>query len=82
MSLQDRLDAFKANFEAGNPPYNAPAEIHEPMGRATAELIASGAARQALKVGDKAPAFTLPDAAGKETSSGALLARRPLVVTV
>ena len=42
MSLQDRLDAFKANFEAGNPPYNAPAEIHEPMRRATAELIASG----------------------------------------
>jgi peroxiredoxin len=81
MSLQDRLDAFKANFEAGNPPYNAPAEIHEPMRRATAALIASGAAQQALKVGDKAPAFMLPDAEGREVSSAELLASGPLVVT-
>lgn len=81
MSLQDRLDAFKANFEAGNPPYNAPAEIHEPMRRATAELIASGAAQQALKVGAKAPPFTLPDAEGKDVSSAALLKSGPLVVT-
>jgi peroxiredoxin len=81
MSLQDRLDAFKANFEAGNPPYNAPSEIHEPMRRATAELIASGAARQALKAGDRAPAFTLPDAEGKAVSSAELLASGPLVVT-
>jgi len=51
MSLQDKLNAFKANFEAGGPPYNAPAFIHEPMHRATAELIASGAVDKALKVG-------------------------------
>jgi peroxiredoxin len=81
MSLQDRLDAFKANFEAGNPPYNAPAEIHEPMRRATAELIASGAAQRAVKVGDRAPAFKLPDADGKEVSSAELLTAGPLVVT-
>jgi hypothetical protein len=56
MSLQEKLDAFRANFEAGGPPYNAPAFIHEPMHRATAELIASGAPGRALKVGDKAPA--------------------------
>jgi hypothetical protein len=24
MSLQDRLDAFRENFEAGGPPYTAP----------------------------------------------------------
>ena len=81
MSLQDRLDAFRTNFEAGGPPYNAPAWIHEPMHRATAELIASGAAGRALKVGDKAPAFTLEDPDGAEVSSAALLARGPLVVT-
>ena len=81
MSLQEKLDAFRANFEAGGPPYNAPAWIHEPMHRATAELIASGAARQALKVGDKAPAFTLKDTEGSEVSSAALLAQGPLVVT-
>ena len=81
MSLQDKLDAFKADFEAGKPPYNAPAWIHEPMHRATAELIASGAAEKALKVGDKAPDFTLNDPQGNAVSSAALLAQGPLVGT-
>ncbi|MCW6511269.1 peroxiredoxin-like family protein [Lichenifustis flavocetrariae] len=81
MSLQDRIDAFKADFEAGKPPYNAPSHIHEPMHRATRELIESGAASRALKVGDKAPAFTLKDPEGKEVSSGDLLAHGPLVVS-
>jgi len=55
MALQDRLDAFKADFEAGKPPYHAPAWIHEPMHRATKELIDSGAAERALKVGIRHP---------------------------
>lgn len=81
MSLQDRLDAFKADFEAGKPPYNAPAAIHEPMHRATAELIAAGAAQRALKSGDQAPAFKLQDANNKEVSSAELLKRGALVIT-
>ncbi len=81
MSLQDKLDAFKANFEAGGPPYNAPSSIHEPMHRATSELIASGAALNALKVGDKAPDFELEDADGGRFSSAQSLQRGPLVVT-
>lgn len=81
MSLQDKLDAFRANFEAGGPPYNAPSHIHEPMHRATRELIESGAAEKALKVGDKAPAFTLKDAEGTSYSSIDLLAHGPLIVT-
>lgn len=81
MSLQDRLDAFRANFEAGGPPHNAPAWIHERMHRATAELVAADAAGRALKVGQKAPSFTLNDAAGEPVSSAALLAAGPLVVT-
>jgi hypothetical protein len=68
VSLQDRLDAFRKNFEAGGPPYNAPEWIHEPMHRATAELIASGAAERAAKVGDKAPAFSLKDPVGRYRS--------------
>jgi peroxiredoxin len=81
MALQDRLDAFKADFEAGKPPYHAPAWIHEPMHRATKELIDSGAAERALKVGDKAPTFTLKDPDGRDVSSTNLLARGPLIVT-
>ncbi|MFJ2686624.1 peroxiredoxin-like family protein [Pseudomonas sp. NPDC087342] len=81
MTLQAKLDAFKADFKAGKPPYNAPAEIHPIMERATAELIASGAAGKALKVGDKAPLFTLKDPDGNPVSSADLLAKGPLVLT-
>jgi len=81
MTLQAKLDAFKADFVAGKPPYNAPAPIHAVMQRATAELIASGLADRALKAGDAAPAFSLPDAQGKLVSSVDLLAQGPLVVS-
>jgi glutaredoxin len=50
------------------------------MHRATAELIASGAAERAAKVGDKAPAFSLKDPEGNEVSSVDLLSQGPLVV--
>ena len=81
MSLQDTLDAFKADFEAGKPPYNVPYSVIETMHRATAELKASGAAQRALKVGDKAPAFTLNDPDGRPVSSTELLRKGPLVLT-
>lgn len=81
MSLQDKLDAFKADFRAGKPPYNAPPEIHPVMERATAELIASGQAGRAIKAGDRAPEFRLRDQDGNEVSSAELLAKGPLVVT-
>jgi peroxiredoxin len=81
MSLQDKLDAFKADFKAGKPPFNAPPEIHPIMERATAELIASGQATRAIKAGDRAPQFQLKDQNGNEISSADLLAKGPLVVT-
>ena len=77
MSLQDRLDAFKADFESNKAPPEAVAVFH----RATAELIASGQAERALKAGDPAPAFTLSDTDGIAVSSTDLLARGPLVLT-
>ena len=81
MRLPERLAAFRTNFEAGGPPYHAPAWVHEPMHRATDELIASGAAARALKAGDRAPEFALKDAHGREIASWELLAKGPLVVT-
>ena len=81
MSLQAKLDAFKADFEAGKPPYNVPPAVIETMHRATAALIASGAADKALKAGDKAPAFTLNDPDGRPVSSAELLRKGPLVVS-
>lgn len=81
MSLQVRLDAFKADFRSGKPPFNAPAFVHPIMERATGELVSSGAAARALKVGDKAPTFTLNDPEGTPVSSADLLAKGPLVIS-
>lgn len=79
--LQDRLDAFKREFEAGAPPYNATPEMVATMHRATAELAASGALDSVLDVGKFAPDFVLTDADGVRVSSRQLLEKGPLVVT-
>ncbi|WP_347556934.1 peroxiredoxin-like family protein [Robbsia sp. KACC 23696] len=81
MSLQDKLNAFKADFKGGKAPYFAPPDIHPVMERATAELIASGQAGRAIKAGDRAPQFTLKDQDGNVVSSAELLAKGPLIVT-
>lgn len=77
LSLQGKLDALRTEFEANLAPPPVVAALH----RATDDLIASGAADRALKVGDLAPTFTLLDAEGKPVSTAALLAHGPLVVT-
>jgi Redoxin len=77
MSLQDRLDAFKADFEGKKAPPEAVAVMH----KATADLIASGQAKRALSAGDRPPAFTLPDPDGIAVTSADLLSHGPLVVT-
>jgi peroxiredoxin len=81
MSLQAELDAFKADYEAGKPPYSAPRSVVETMHRATAELIESGAARRAKKAGDLAPSFSLKDPEGNVITSVDLLKRGPLVLS-
>jgi hypothetical protein len=80
-TLQDRSDEFKSAFESGAPPYNAPREAIETMHRATAELKASGAEKRALKVGDRAPSFTLFNQDHVQVSSDELLREGPLVVS-
>jgi peroxiredoxin len=81
MALQDRLDALKADFEAGRFPLKPSKEALEIMHRATAELIDSGQAQRARKAGDTAPEFTLKDPDGNDVVSRDLLAKGPLVVS-
>ena len=69
MSLQDKLDAYRAEVLTKRPPH-----IVEVMHRATAELIASGQAERALKPGDRAHVFTLPGPDGTPVASAELLA--------
>ena len=76
MSLQAKLDAFRDAFQKRQPP-----EVLETMRRATADLVASGQAERALKVGDAVPAFILPDEDGRPVSLRDLLAKGTLVLT-
>ncbi len=81
MSLQDRLDALKADFEAGRFPLKPTAEQLAVMARSTDALIASGQAERALKAGASAPSFELDDSEGRRVRSRSLIARGPLVVS-
>jgi peroxiredoxin len=81
MTLQDRLDAFKADFEGGKLGFKPGPNALDTMHRATADLIASGKALNAKKAGDKAPEFALKDPDGLVVSSGDLLAKGPLVIS-
>ena len=80
-NLQDRLDEFKKAFESGAPPYNAPPEAIETMHRPTAELKASDIEEHALKVGDRAPSFTLFNQDHVQVASTDLLREGPVVLS-
>jgi hypothetical protein len=79
--LQERLDEYKKGFESGGPPSNVPRETIEKMHRATAELKATGIEDRALKVGDRAPSFTLFNQDHVQVASADLLSQGPLVVS-
>src|SRR5246127_2300475 len=76
MSLKAELDAFRSEFMAQVPP-----EIREAMVRADMELAASGIAQRALKAGDRAPDFNLPDARGGYVRLKDLLATGPVILS-
>ncbi|HWX56895.1 MAG TPA: peroxiredoxin-like family protein [Bradyrhizobium sp.] len=80
-ALQDKLDAFKADFEAGRLAFKPTKDRLEAMHRATTELIASGQAQSAKKAGDVVPEFVLNDPDGKPVSSRELLAKGALVMS-
>ena len=75
-SLKGELEALQTRLEAGRPP-----EVVAAMHQAVADLRASNIALKVLKVGDRAPEFALPNAAGMAVESSRLLATGPLVVT-
>ena len=77
MTLQEKLDAFKADFETNQAPPAAVEAFH----RSTQDLIDQGYAGKALKAGEMAPEFTLTDSDGNAVSSRELLAKGPLVLT-
>ena len=75
MSLNDQLNALTAKLRA-----MVPAERLAVVDLAAEELVQSGLANCALKAGDHAPAFELPDGEGMLWRSEDLLRGGPLVI--
>ena len=57
-----------------------PKDVVEVLMRTTEDQVKSGIADKALKVGDKAPDFTLPNARRESVSLADILAKGPAVV--
>lgn len=75
MSLQEKLDELKKQFES-----SAPKDAVEIMHRATEDLRTSGIPDRAVKVGDVAPDFTLNNAYGEPIQLKERLLEGPVVL--
>lgn len=75
MKLQTKLNALKKGFEL-----KAPKDAVEIIHRAADDLRQSGILESVVKVGDKAPDFSLQDGNGKQISLEALLTKGPVVL--
>ena len=76
MLLDERLKALRGKESA-----ETPDDLKNILSTELKALISSGQAKRAIKAGDKAPEFVLPDVDGNTVSSTALLEKGPLVVT-
>ncbi len=75
MDLQDEIKEFKQQMAP-----NIPSEAAKIMTGAITDLKTNSFADRAIKKGDKAPQFELPNIQGKTISSTNLLSKGPLVM--
>ena len=76
MNLQQQMDTFKKGFVE-----QVPEQALEIMARSGEQLQNSGIADQAVKVGDKAPDFSLSNTSESTVSLSALLEKGPVVLS-
>ncbi len=76
MSLEDKLAAIREMAQTRQPP-----EVRAIMQKAIEDLRASGIMDRIAKVGEVAPDFTLPNAAGQPVSLAGLRALGPVVIS-
>lgn len=74
-TLKEQLQAIQARTAGMMTP-----EIEAAMKKSFQQLRKKNVLYRALKVGDPAPAFSLPDSQGEVVDSRTLLAQGPLVV--
>jgi hypothetical protein len=75
-TLAERLDTIRTAAKTRIPP-----EAQAVMQRSIDDLRASGLVNRIARVGEAAPKFTLPNAAGEHVSLDSLLARGPVVLS-
>jgi len=78
MALQESLDAFAEELVRSG---KIPEPVVAALQKGIADQVASGSVDRALRAGDRAPTFALPDPQGAPFSSSALLRRGPYVVS-
>ena len=76
MTLKQQLDAFAANF-AGQMPTHVVQALQESIDK----VSNSGIGERALKAGDCAPEFSLPNAGGRQVSLTAQLEKGPIILS-
>jgi len=76
MKLQEQMDGFKQSFVE-----QVPEEALETMARSGEKLRDSGIADRAVKVGDKAPDFSLFNTSKSEVGLSTLLENGPVVLS-
>ena len=73
MELQEKLDGFRANFDAA-------LDRKTSLDTEALRLKRAGVEEQALKAGQRAPDFELPDFAGNRISLAQLRSHGPLAL--
>ena len=76
MTLREQIESYRQEMSARLAP-----EAAERFNARRAALVETGIAEQALKAGQTAPDFTLPDASGQMVTLSGLLAHGPVVLT-
>lgn len=76
MSLTQDLQQFQTELKA-----KLPENIKATMQKATVDLVNSGMINNSLKVGEKAPNFSLPNVTGKTVELNSLLTETPVVIS-
>ncbi len=76
MTLGEQLQAIREKSRERIPP-----EARAIMERATDHLRRAGAVDRVVKVGERAPDFTLPNAAGRRIGLADLVRRGPVVLS-
>ena len=77
--LNNELKQQIADFQRERLP-KMPPEVLEVLVRTTEDQVKSGITARALKVGDKAPDFTLPNVRGEAVTLSKLLSKGPAVI--